>query len=164
MVCPKPPYAGACLCGAVRVKVTASPLLTLACHCRDCHKFSASAYSLTTMFPSDSFSYTGEVIKGGRHSSGRTHFFCASCLNFIYSRIEGADWRVNLRTSVLDQAASFEPFVELMTDEKMPWVDVPVAHSFSQFPQSLDDLQALLDGYAEWWQRSGGTDEPTRRS
>nr|WP_120635619.1 GFA family protein [Ruegeria sp. EL01] len=159
MVCPKPPYVGACLCGAVRVKVTASPLLTLVCHCRDCHKFSASAYSLTTMFPSDSFSYTGEVIKGGLHSNERAHYFCASCLNFIYSRIEGADWRVNLRTSVLDQAASFEPFVELMTDEKMPWVDVSVVHSFSQFPQSLDDLQTLLDGYAKWWQRSGAADD-----
>ncbi|NIA71476.1 GFA family protein [Pelagibius litoralis] len=149
MVLPEPPLRGACLCGAVQVNVTASPLLTLACHCRDCQKLCASAYSLTTMFPSDGFSYTGELIKGGLGSSGRTHYFCKSCLNFVFSQIGGADQRINLRTSVLSEAASFEPFVELMTDEKMPWASVPAVHSFAQYPESLEELQALMDEYSE---------------
>ncbi len=100
------------------------------------------------MFPSDSFSCTGELVTGGRGASGRTHHFCASCLNFIYSQIDGVDHRVNLRTSILDDAALFEPFVELMTDEKMPWARVPVAHSYAQFPQTPEELQALMDEYA----------------
>lgn len=148
MALPQPPFEGSCLCGAVQIRVTAPPLLTLACHCRDCQKLSASAYSLTTMFPSDHFSCTGELIKGGLCSSGRTHYFCKSCLNFVYSQIGGAEQRINLRTSVLNDAASFEPFVELMTDEKMPWSHVPVARSFSQYPASLDELQALMVGYS----------------
>jgi len=148
-VLPKPPFEGTCLCGSVQVSMTAPPLLTLACHCRDCQKLCASAYSLTTMFPSDSFSCSGELIKGGLGSSGRTHYFCRSCLNFVYSQIGGADQRINLRTSVLSEAASFEPFVELMTDEKMPWADVPAVHSFSQYPESLDELQALMDDYSK---------------
>ncbi|MEM7635747.1 MAG: GFA family protein, partial [Pseudomonadota bacterium] len=107
MPLPELPLNGACLCGAVQVTVTAFPLLTLACHCRDCQKLSASAYSLTTMVPSDSFSCTGELITGGLGSSGRTHYFCKSCLNFVFSKIDGADHRINLRTSVLNEAASF---------------------------------------------------------
>ncbi len=146
---PQPPFDGTCLCGSVQVSVTAPPMLTLACHCRDCQKFTASAYSLTTMFPSDSFSCSGELIKGGLRSSGRTHYFCKSCLNFIYSQITGADHRVNLRTSVLNDAALFEPFVELMTDEKMPWAQIPAVHSFAGFPSSLDALQAILDEYSK---------------
>lgn len=149
MALPEPPLKGACLCGSVQVKVTVPPLLTLACHCSDCQKLSASAYSLTTMVPSDGFFYTGELIKGGLGSSGRTHYFCKSCLNFIFSRIEGADQRINLRTSVLNEAASLEPFVELMTDEKMPWASVPAVHSFARYPESLEELQALMDAYAE---------------
>ncbi|MFK7838570.1 MAG: GFA family protein [Sulfitobacter sp.] len=148
MALPVPPFEGACLCGAVNVHITAPPLLTVACHCDGCQKFSASAYSLTTMFPSDSVTCTGDVIQGGLRSEGRAHFFCASCLNFIYSRIAGADDRINLRTSVLHEAASFVPFVELMTDEKMPWAQVPAPHSFARFPTSLDALQALMDAYA----------------
>lgn len=149
MVLPKPSLKGACLCGSMQVVATASPLLTLACHCRDCQKLSASAYSLTTMFPSDGFSCTGEMIKGGRGSSGRAHYFCKSCLNLVFTKIEGADDRINLRTSVLNKAALFEPFVEFMTDEKMPWASVPAVHSFPQYPKSLEELQSLMDEYSE---------------
>lgn len=123
-------------------------MLTLACHCRDCQKLCASAYSLTTMFPSDGFSCSGDLIKGGLGSDGVTHYFCKSCLNFIYSQITGAEQRINLRTSVLDEAAHFEPFVEVMTAEKLPWVHVPAAHSFSRYPASREELQSLMDGYA----------------
>lgn len=149
MAIPKFPLKGSCLCGSVQVNITASPLLTFACHCRDCQKFSASAYSLTTMFPRDGFSCAGELIKGGLGSDGRTHYFCKSCLNFIYSQVAGADHRINLRTSVLDEAASFEPFVELMTDEKMPWARVPAVHSFARYPETLEELRELMDNYSE---------------
>lgn len=147
MVLPIPPFQGSCLCGAVQVRVESPPLLTLACHCRGCQKFSASAYSLTTMFPYESFSCTGELIKGGLGSSGKDHYFCKSCKNFIYSQIDGASYRVNLRTSILDNAASFEPFAEVMTDQKMSWATVPAKHSYSQSPESLEELQALMDDY-----------------
>ncbi len=149
MVLPKPPLTGACLCGSVQVTVTSAPLLTLACHCRDCQKLSASAYSLTTMVSRDGFSYTGELCQGGLGSSKRTHYFCKSCLNFVFTQIEGAEQRINLRTSMLDRAAAFAPFVELMTDEKMPWANVPAVHSFPRFPDSPAVLQSLLDAYAK---------------
>lgn len=100
------------------------------------------------MFPADGFSYTGALIKGGLGSGGRQHYFCKSCLNFVYSQIEGAEHRINLRTSVLDDAAAFKPFVEVMTDEKMPWARVPVVHSFARYPETQDQLQALMDEYS----------------
>lgn len=147
MALPVPPFKGACLCGAVRLEITASPLLTLACHCRGCQKFSASAFSLTTMFPRDSVSITGELVQGGLGSEGKDHFFCKSCKNFVYSQIGAANDRINIRTSMLDDAASFPPFVEVMTDDKLDWVSVPVAHSYKQSPTSLEELHALMDAY-----------------
>ena len=145
---PDPPITGACLCGAVQVTLTAAPLLTLACHCRGCQKLTASAFSLTTMFPRDAFSCTGAVIKGGLGTGGRAHYFCKSCLNFVYSQIEGAPQRINLRTSVLDDAASFDPFVEVITDEKIPWANVPAVHSYARYPESYEGLQTLMNAYA----------------
>jgi hypothetical protein len=149
MTSPEPPLNGACLCGSIQITATKPPLLTFACHCRDCQKFSASAYSLSAMFPSDGIAITGDVIKGGLGSAERTHYFCASCLNFIYSQMKGADHRINLRTSLLDDGAAFEPFVELMTDQKVPWSKTPAVHSFVQFPTTLDELNALMDSYAK---------------
>lgn len=149
MALPQPPFKGACLCGSVQVSITAAPLLTFACHCRDCQKFSASAYSLSTMFPFDSFSCTGDLIIGGLRSEERTHYFCASCLNFIYSQVGGPNQRINLRTSVLEDTAAFEPFAELMTQQKMPWSKVPAVHSFARHPETLDELQVLMKAYAQ---------------
>ena len=146
----KLPLKGSCLCGAVQVSVTAPPLLTLACHCRDCQKLSASAYTLTSMVPAENFSHTGDVIQGGRGSHDRVHFYCESCLSFVFSQISGADHRINLRTSVLDQSASLQPFVELMTNEKLPWVEVPAVHRFAEYPRSLEELQSLMEEYAIW--------------
>lgn len=147
MELPALPLKGACLCGAVEITATAPPLLTLACHCRGCQKLCASAFSLTTMFPRDAVTYSGELIKGGLGTPGRAHYFCKSCLNFVFSQLDGAEYRINLRTSVLDQAALFEPFVEVMTKEKMPWVNLPAVHSYAKYPTSLEELQALMNAY-----------------
>ena len=144
---PPLPLKGTCLCGAVTVSVTQIPLLTVACHCRDCQKFTASAFSLTTMVPRDGFSCDGEVILGGLKRDGRAHYFCASCLNFVFSQIGEDSPRVNIRTSLLDAAARFEPFIEIMTEEQMPWAKTPAKHSYARHPETAEELQDLFDAY-----------------
>lgn len=110
---------------------------------------SASAYSLATLFPSNGFSCSGELIRGGLGSGARVHYYCKACMSLVYTQVAGADDRINLRTSVLNEAALFEPFVELMTDDKMPWANVPAVHSFAGFPASLDEFRALLEEYSK---------------
>jgi hypothetical protein len=80
------PLKGRCLCGSVQIELTSMPLLTLACHCKGCQKFSASDYSLTAMFPTHDFSVSGELVLGGLKSDAQEHYFCASCMCFVYSR------------------------------------------------------------------------------
>lgn len=145
---PHLPLHGACLCGAVHVQVTAQPLLTLACHCRDCQKLSASAYSLTIMVPADGFSVSGDLVTGGLHTEGKEHSFCPKCMNFIFTRIKGAG-RVNLRASVLDDLSWFAPFVELMTEEKQPWAHVPAMHSYARYPKTIEEINALMADYVQ---------------
>ncbi|MEM6897783.1 MAG: GFA family protein, partial [Pseudomonadota bacterium] len=142
-------YHGACLCGSVQIRVTAPPLMTMACHCRDCQKMSAGAYTLTTMFPKDSVSFSGDFVIGGLRSSERTHYFCASCLNIVYSQMRQAPERVNLRTSLLQDAAAFLPFIEIRTDERLPWASTSAPHSFARQPASLAELQVLMTEYAQ---------------
>ncbi|KIC37028.1 aldehyde-activating protein [Leisingera sp. ANG-M7] len=146
------PMKGACLCGQVQVCVTAPPLLTLACHCRDCQKLCASAFSLTAMFAAESFSVTGRLLAGGLRSGRREHNFCRDCLNFVFTRIQGAESRVNLRTALFADLARFEPFVELMTEEKLPWSSVPATHSYARFPETAVELETLM---AEYLDRGG---------
>ena len=55
---PTLPLDGACRCGRVKIRISAPPLLTMACHCTGCQRMSASAYSLSAAIPSEGFAVT----------------------------------------------------------------------------------------------------------
>ena len=62
---PSLPWEAGCLC-AVRFRIRAPAIKTMACHCADCQKLSASA-STTIMLPSDAVELThGETARGER--------------------------------------------------------------------------------------------------
>ena len=134
MMSPDLPMRGRCRCGGVRIEITAPPLTTLACHRRDCQRMSAGACSLTAMIPSAGFAVTrGSPVPGGLRGSRRRHVFRPDCMGWMFTRIEGADDRVNLRPTMLDDASWCSPFVETMTREKLPWATTPAVHSFEGF-------------------------------
>lgn len=70
-------------------------------------------------------------------------------MSFVFTGIEGADTRVNLRASVLDDLTWFVPFVELMTDDKLSWASVPAAHSFARYPETVEEVEALVADYSK---------------
>jgi hypothetical protein len=115
----------------------------MACHCTGCQKFSASAFSLTMAIPSDGFAVTqGELAIGGMHGPHR-HWFCTHCKNWIYTQPHGLDFFVNVRPTLLDQHAWVQPFVEVYTNEKLPWAVTGARHSFGVQPD-LAGYQQLV--------------------
>ena len=91
---------GGCRCGRVRLKITKRPLLTMACHCKGCQRMSSSAFSLSAAIPTEGFEVTkGEPVIGGLHADPR-HYFCGWCMSWMFTRLEGADWFVNLRSTM----------------------------------------------------------------
>jgi hypothetical protein len=148
MTRPTPPLIGGCRCGEVRFRIDAPPLVTMACHCRGCQKMTASAFSLSALVPSQAFSVTGrEPVIGGLHGPNR-HYFCPHCLSWMFTRPEGADGLVNVRATLLDDAAWVSPFMETCTAEKLDWVTTPAAYSFEGFPP-LEAYDGILRAYAQ---------------
>jgi hypothetical protein len=139
---------GGCRCGQVRFRVTAPPMLTMACHCTGCQRMTGSAFSLSALVPSSGFEVTeGQPVIGGLHAATR-HFFCPHCMSWMFTRPEGADWLVNVRATLLDDATEFEPFVETYTSEKLPWVTTPAVRSYPEFPP-VEAYEGLIAEYAE---------------
>jgi hypothetical protein len=60
--------------------------------------------------------------------------------------LEGLDWFVNLRPTMLDNARWFTPFVETWTSEKLPWVATPAKHSYAALP-AMEDFEVLTKEY-----------------
>ncbi len=109
----------------------------------------ASAFSLSALYPESAFSVTlGTPVVGGLRGATR-HYFCEHCMSWIFTRPEGLDEFVNVRATLIENARSFTPFVETYTDERLPWATTPAVHSFERFP-APEEYPALLAEFANW--------------
>tara|TARA_R110000751_G_scaffold36104_1_gene88402 strand:- start:996 stop:1580 length:585 start_codon:yes stop_codon:yes gene_type:complete len=174
------PWEGGCRCGALRLQVTAAPILSAVCHCRGCQRMTGSAFSLTLMLPAEGVAITrGETRRGGlgaalesgcagpagiaeAEASGAglppsaiDHRLCPVCGSWVFTRIEALGGMVNLRAPMLDEAAWVVPFVETVRAEALPWVVTPAPHRFAGFP-GPEDFPALAAAFAAEGARPGG--------
>ena len=142
------PGDGECRCGQVRIRISAPPIMTAACHCTGCQRMSASAYSLTAMIPSSGFEVTnGAPVIGGLHGALR-HFFCPHCKSWMFTRSQAFDQFVNVRPTMLRDSSWFVPFIETYTSEKLAWAATPARHCFAKFPP-MEDFAGLMAEFAK---------------
>jgi hypothetical protein len=141
------PVEGGCRCDQVRLRIVTPPLLTMACHCTGCQRMTASAFSLSAAIPSEGFAVAcGEPVIGGLHGPSR-QYFCPRCMSWLFTRPDGLEWIVNVRTTMLDDLGWSTPFIETCTAEKLPWVLMPAAYSFEHFPP-VEAYEGLIRAYA----------------
>ena len=104
------PWTGGCRCGRVRLRISAPPLLSMACHCTGCQTMSASAFSLSIAIPTQGFEVvSGEPVIGGLHGADSHHYFCPHCKSWMFTRAEGLDPCRKLRTTLLYRHAAPAP-------------------------------------------------------
>lgn len=141
------PLDGACRCGKVKIRISAPPLIAMACHCTGCQRMSGSAYSLSAAIPTQGFAVIeGEpVVAGASPQAG--HHFCRDCMTWMFTRPEGLDFFVNVRPTMLEDTGWYSPFVETYTSEKLAWAQTPAAHSYEKFPP-MEDFEPLMAAYA----------------
>ena len=145
----KLPWTGACRCGQVKFKVTAPPLLTMACHCTGCQRMTASAFSLSVAVPAEAFEVTGgEPVIGGLHGDDVHHYFCPHCMSWLFTKPPALSWFVNVRSTMLDGAPGSTPFIETYTCEKLDWAETPAVHRFEKFPPQ-EAYPNLVAAFAE---------------
>src|SRR5262245_4056336 len=142
---------GGCRCGKVRFQADDPPLLTMACHCRNCQRMTASAFSLSEGYSSSAFKVTeGEVVIGGIHGPTR-HYFCDHCKSWLYTEPEAVEDFVNVRSTLFDEPHRERPFVETYVNEGLPWARTGAEHSYGALP-ALEEWPELIRAFTE---RSG---------
>jgi hypothetical protein len=108
----------------------------------------ASAFSLSAMYPSGSFEVTsGAPVIGGLHGTPN-HFFCPRCMSWLFSRPKGMEQFVIVRSTMFDDVESEPPFIETHTSEKLPWATTQAIHSFEKFPPP-EQFPRLLAAFAQ---------------
>jgi len=139
---------GMCRCGRLSIEVEAPPVLTAACHCRGCQRMSSSAFSLSAMFPAQAFRVTaGEPVKGGAQGPDLDHFFCPHCKTWMFTRMAALDGLINVRPTMFDDPHWTRPFIETMTEEKLPWAETSARHSYAAFP-TMEEFQRHMEEFS----------------
>ena len=116
---------GGCSCGAIRYKLTESPMIVHACHCRDCQRVTGSGFVINIWIEREFVERTGATpksvtLKGG---TGKDHeaFFCDKCGTYVWSRYLVAPGdALFVRAGTLDNPDAVQPDVHIFTRSKLP--------------------------------------------
>lgn len=136
------PWPASCLCGQVKMKITAPPLVSMACHCKGCQKLTSGPYSLSLLLPASGFEVTeGAPEIGGRHAETQ-QMFCPHCKNWLFTQLPGQPF-VNFRPGMLADASWVRPIIETMTRERLPYAQTGAELSYEDFPAPEDYAPAM---------------------
>lgn len=126
---PEPPHRGGCLCGAVRYSFNDRPLAIVACHCRDCQKFTGATNLLTVYAPRESFVHEqGEVDSyRKRADSGNEadYYRCAKCGVRMWHEPKVTPHLTMIAAGTLDDPSWAIPVAHIWTSRAAPSAAIP---------------------------------------
>ncbi|HZT87442.1 MAG TPA: GFA family protein [Stellaceae bacterium] len=118
---------GGCLCGAVRYAAEADPSSATVCHCRDCQKFTGSAFATLVAVPKEALTLNGTLKTfSGLGGSGKPilRLFCPECGSSIAEEPGTRPGMVILNIGTFDNPALAKPGREIFRDDALPWIEV----------------------------------------
>lgn len=148
---PAPPYAGGCLCGAVRFSIVARPRAVNACHCLDCQKSSGTGAAVflhceradVTLQQGDLARYRKTAESGRAIDIAR----CATCGTRLWHEPVAMPTLMFVAAGTLDDARWAIPTSHIWTRTK--WPDAVIAEDAIVCDGPASDRQILWDRFAE---------------
>ena len=130
-----PELTGGCLCGSVRYTARTEPIFFSLCHCRDCQKFTGSAFGTLLGVARDSIEISGTLktfTKVADSGNPIARHFCPECGSSIIEEPARRPGLVILNAGTLDDPTAVKPAIEIFCDRALPWV--PPASGTKRFP------------------------------
>ena len=116
---------GGCLCGRVRYTVTGEPAFSGLCHCRNCQRYTGSAFEALIAFPAASVSVQGELkTYDDTGDSGQPvhRRFCPNCGSGVVNEVDALPGVTIVLAGTLDDPAAFKPTMDVYWSNAQPWV------------------------------------------
>ena len=131
-----PRMKGGCLCGAVRYEAEAEPIFVRACHCKECQRFTGSAFVTAVAVPREAIRITGNMRTytqpGGTSGLPLHRRFCPVCGSPVVVQVDGSA-RMVIMAGTLDDTAIFRPTANIFCEEAQSWV--PMSPDMEQHPR-----------------------------
>ena len=121
---------GGCYCGAIRYESDEPPISAMVCHCRDCQRWTGSAFLAAVAFTLTGFRYTKGSPKLNQSSSILERCFCSDCGSSLHSRYlvelsEGSASGLDntwISVGTLDKPEVVEMEFHYGVERQLPWV------------------------------------------
>ena len=137
------PITGGCLCGAVRFRITAAPLLTSYCHCTMCQKHGGGPFMVGATIPLEEFSFTRGKPAAYESSPGNLRLFCGFCGSSLGAREVGDSTLVAVNLGCLDDSNLIKPELHMFTSTQVSWCEIDDV--LPRHPESSPKLAKLWD-------------------
>ncbi|KAF2093938.1 hypothetical protein NA57DRAFT_61153 [Rhizodiscina lignyota] len=119
--------SGSCICGAVKISFDDEPMIQGLCHCGNCKKITASAFSTNAVVSESKFKVDGEVKTYTINTTGSgmpaTLHFCPTCSCVLWAVSGSNPGYVTIKTGVLDEGGldAFAPGAEVWVSKRATW-------------------------------------------
>lgn len=114
---------GGCLCGQVRYRVSAEPVVSRICWCRDCQHISSNG-TVNAIFPSSAIEITGDPGEYTSTSDSGNQVrrrFCRNCGSHLFADSTGRAGLTVVRVGTLDDPSSVRPVSNIWTASAPAW-------------------------------------------
>ena len=131
-----PEMKGGCLCGKVRYSANADPIFVGVCHCRDCQRWSGSAFTAEIGLPSPTLQVEGTLTTfTSTADSGKKIFrrFCPSCGSSVVTEVEAMPGLSMVGSGTLDDNSWVKPGMQIFCDSSQAWVHL--SGEMTSFPR-----------------------------
>lgn len=119
------PFAGGCLCNAVRYRSMGAPLAMYNCHCRGCQRIHGNAFAPLLVMSVPHVQITGTlqpcpvISEEDRH---RRRHCCPVCALPLFAGNPAVDDILLINALSLDDPSWYAPVADIWTSEAQPWV------------------------------------------
>jgi len=114
---------GGCLCGQVRYRLTAEPVASRICWCRDCQHIAGNG-TVNAIFPTEAIEITGSTTaftSTGESGNHVTRRFCAQCGCHLFADSSGRAGFSVVRIGTLDDPSTIKPAANIWSASAPAW-------------------------------------------
>ena len=114
---------GQCLCGAVRYRISADPLVTRVCWCRACQRLAANG-TVNMLVPTAALGISGslsEYLSSADSGNEIRRRFCPTCGSHLFANSSSRPQFTVVRVGTLDDPSSVRPAMNIWAHRAPPW-------------------------------------------
>lgn len=119
-------YAGSCLCGNIKFKITDRINEIVHCHCSLCRKAQGSAFATNANVKANNFIFLQgeENLTPYPSSSTQTKYFCKTCGSPIMSKNTLSPENIRIRLGTIESDILERPEAHIFVDSKANWDEI----------------------------------------